>query len=1030
MLPITASPKIKILFIGFSLIETTISSVFRDRSEIIKRLNPNIFDKYLIYNYENADNIHDPVYRKLYNNLIASINHTIDCRTFSYKIIKSLVLERFDIVVYPAIGMHVLSTLFSHQRLAPIQINTWGHSVTSGVDTIDYYISSELYELEDVKEAQQHYSEKLILHKSLSTCYIEFVSKQWINKEELNLPKDKKILFCIQNTKKLNMRFYQIIRTILELVPNTVILLQSINNNERRNHITTLLLNRVIFINRCDFRIFNSYIYNCDLVLDPHPFGGCNSSLEAFSKGKIVITLPSIYLAGRFTLGFYKRMGILDAVANDYSSFVSKAVYYLENVREKEILENRIMKCKNMLFNDSRSVNEWENTLIGLYQSNVKNVDLFSQGWIGTTRYSFNKNLSNRTGKCNKILEFTENSDSTAWFKNNLLDHMLSTIISVNSKVNIHLFKRTYLSKIDKYNIIYITDEFIDNELIQLCWKSLVVGGLLIIECNYPIKLDNMRIIQEDFLKIVKKLSPVVTNIKDEIISLMTDIIPINSPIAHVYYEESLNFGDAAIWLGQEELLRIMNITPVYTCSDKTYNSIDIKKKIGDDGTILFRGGGNFGDLYVYHELRLNVMNDNRDCTFIQFPQSVCFKNTQNIGKTADIIKKVKRVILLARDCVTYTFFWENFNFPNVEIYSCCDMAFVLDKSILASPNISKLFDTLILKRSDKEAKVSFQDTIKHVIGNDIKIYKLPLYYNNEILFETLIYSNPTKKIAVTDWYFTEIKNQMLYDSLDNSTKAHYGLVHAKTILSLSNCVWTDRLHAFIFCLQLSIPHCIIDNTYGKIYEFYNTWFMKSEITILKKNFDYTMIQNQISCATEYDRYPEIFGEIKTLTAKIKSGVKILSFGCSTGDEVRTLNDKYFCGCKIDGLDLNLKIIEEQCKLNINPNVCYYSDISDVIKDSYDIIFCMSVLCRWPDNSDQYTFQLFEETLSTIDQYLNNTGLLVIYNSKYLFTDTLLSQKYKAIETTYKYSGFVTKYTKDNKVVNDYPYFGFRKVGS
>ena len=44
-----------------------------------------------------------------------------------------------------------------------------------------------------------------------------------------------------------------------------------------------------------------------DIILDTYPFGGCNSSLEAFSLGKIVITLPSKYLPEDLLMDFIKK---------------------------------------------------------------------------------------------------------------------------------------------------------------------------------------------------------------------------------------------------------------------------------------------------------------------------------------------------------------------------------------------------------------------------------------------------------------------------------------------------------------------------------------------------------------------------------------------------------------------------------------------------------------------------------------------------------------------------------------------------
>ncbi len=49
----------------------------------------------------------------------------------------------------------------------------------------------------------------------------------------------------------------------------------------------------------------------------------------------------------------------------------------------------------------------------------------------------------------------------------------------------------------------------------------------------------------------------------------------------------------------------------------------------------------------------------------------------------------------------------------------------------------------------------------------------------------------------------------------------------------------------------------------------------------------------------------------------------------------------------------------------------------------------------------------------------------------YLFCETnlFLNKKYEKIETSHKGKGFVTKYHKDNKKINDnYPFFLFKKT--
>jgi pyruvyl transferase EpsO len=43
-------------------------------------------------------------------------------------------------------------------------------------------------------------------------------------------------------------------------------------------------------------------------------------------------------------------------------------------------------------------------------------------------------------------------------------------------------------------------------------------------------------------------------------------------------------------------------------------------------------------------------------------------------------------------------------------------------------------------------------------------------------------------------------------------------------ILSKGRCVVTDRLHGHILCVLLGIPHVCMDNEYGKISSFFQTW--------------------------------------------------------------------------------------------------------------------------------------------------------------------------------------------------------------
>src|SRR5205085_4332807 len=72
------------------------------------------------------------------------------------------------VLIFPEIGMDKVSAQLAAQRLTAVQCASWGHPVTSGFPTVDYFISSELMEPAD---GQAHYSERLIRLPNLSIYY-------------------------------------------------------------------------------------------------------------------------------------------------------------------------------------------------------------------------------------------------------------------------------------------------------------------------------------------------------------------------------------------------------------------------------------------------------------------------------------------------------------------------------------------------------------------------------------------------------------------------------------------------------------------------------------------------------------------------------------------------------------------------------------------------------------------------------------------------------------------------------------------
>ena len=279
-------------------------------------------------------------------------------------------------MVYPEIGMDMNVYLMAHKRFAPIQINTWGHSETSGIDQIDYYISSEYFE--EGKNAQEYYSEKLIQMKSLSTYYYnlnilfnEFTTPIESLKTEYQFFPSFQLYGIFQSTFKYHPTLMAMIRGILEKNQRAffVLLIAQECWKEFMDYAEKTIgqnVNRIKMIDKMGTLQYCNLLRCMDIMIDSYPFGGCNTSLDSFHFNKIVLTLPSNKLNGRFTLGFYKKMKITEPVCESLDELVDKAVYYMKDTDARKAIEDKINERKHLLFQEQESLLERNNQMRAL----------------------------------------------------------------------------------------------------------------------------------------------------------------------------------------------------------------------------------------------------------------------------------------------------------------------------------------------------------------------------------------------------------------------------------------------------------------------------------------------------------------------------------------------------------------------------------------------------------------------------------------------------------------------------------------
>ena len=355
------NPK-KVCFISDFLTRT--HSVFKDRHQVIVNLIKKGFEVYLA-TFKPLDFKFSETYYGIKENIVLGNMNT-------FNIVQKLRSYNFDKLVFCEIGMDNRVTSIAHFRMANKQYNTWGHSDTSGYENIDYFVSSELYEL-PYEESKEHYTEKLILQKGLCTCYVNPTSKYILNlsRSYYGLSNYEKIICCPQSLFKIHPDFDEYIFEILHKNKNvSIIFLDNLDKKykmyERWNNILKDkpeyygILSRVKFIPGQGHQQFCNLMKLSDILIDPYPFGGCNSSLESFSLYKPLVTQPSIRINGRFTYGFYKKMEMEDMIAYNKEQYVNITTRLLNDKDFYDKQVNLLKERSDKLFMDQQTLDEWE----------------------------------------------------------------------------------------------------------------------------------------------------------------------------------------------------------------------------------------------------------------------------------------------------------------------------------------------------------------------------------------------------------------------------------------------------------------------------------------------------------------------------------------------------------------------------------------------------------------------------------------------------------------------------------------------
>lgn len=299
----------------------------------------------------------------------------------------AIAAEGLDVLFYTDIGMTPTSWLLAHARLAPVQAVGWGHPITSGIETLDYFVSADAIE---PAGAEAHYSERLVRLRRLPCFYVPLLAPTRIpDRRSLGLPEAATLYGCPQSLFKFHPDFDAVLAAIAEGDSGgRIVLLEgghaepSARLRERWTKSAPILNERVLFLPRLGLDGFMALLAHIDVLLDPLHFGSGNTLYEAMVYGTPIVTWPGRFARGRIVAAAYRQMGVTDApVAATLDGYAPLALALGRDAARRAALRAELQERAPALFGDLGAVRELEKFFEAAVAA-ARRGDTLPSGWM------------------------------------------------------------------------------------------------------------------------------------------------------------------------------------------------------------------------------------------------------------------------------------------------------------------------------------------------------------------------------------------------------------------------------------------------------------------------------------------------------------------------------------------------------------------------------------------------------------------------------------------------------------------------
>ena len=253
--------------------------------------------------------------------------------------------NEFMVAYYPDVGLTHTSIWLANLRIAPIQVASLGHSVSTFGSQIDYMVSGAA--AEPVESPGRNYSERLVLLPGSGAvhnrpCYVPTGRRKKSSEVLIN---------GSWNAQKINSRFCRTLRALLKQSRRAIRLriFVSASLNRHNNYLpfvrdleAALGQGSFELISVIPYADYMSLMEEADFALDAFPFGGCNTVADNLYLRKLTVTLEGDRWPGRIGPAMLRAIALPELATTSEHEYLDVALKLIHDDAFRACLQDRL----------------------------------------------------------------------------------------------------------------------------------------------------------------------------------------------------------------------------------------------------------------------------------------------------------------------------------------------------------------------------------------------------------------------------------------------------------------------------------------------------------------------------------------------------------------------------------------------------------------------------------------------------------------------------------------------------------------